>query len=144
MHVVSMSLGASRPPVLALTRMVQRLNRAGITVVAAAGNSYGTNFPYVNTPANCPGVIAVGALDDDSLCSERSCHAIFALHCIPSRVGGFGCVSLLLHHQCTSGSGMCIRHGVSGQGAKKEMQARNVIGDEKDKARNDNGKKRRE
>lgn len=66
MHVVSMSLGSSRPPVAALIRMVELLNKAGITVVAAAGNSYGSDFPHVNTPANCPGVIAVGAVDKNS------------------------------------------------------------------------------
>lgn len=63
MHVVSMSLGAPVAPTAALTRMVNLLNRAGITVVAASGNSYGTQFPQVNTPANCAGVIAVGATD---------------------------------------------------------------------------------
>ncbi len=64
MHVVSMSLGAPRAPIYALERMVYLLNRAGITVVAAAGNSGNSRlFPYVNTPANCPGVIAVGAVD---------------------------------------------------------------------------------
>ncbi len=63
MNVVSMSLGAARPPVQALTRMVRLLNRAGITVVAAAGNSNNSSFSFVNTPANCPGVVAVGATD---------------------------------------------------------------------------------
>jgi subtilisin family serine protease len=63
MNVVTMSLGAPVPPNWALRRMVNILNQAGITVVAAAGNSNSarSNFPYVNTPANCQGVIAVGA-----------------------------------------------------------------------------------
>lgn len=64
MHVVSMSLGASvaTPPV-ALVNAVNQLLGAGITIVAAAGNSFGTSFPFVGTPANIPGVIAVGAVN---------------------------------------------------------------------------------
>lgn len=75
MNVVSMSLGANVPlegaPV-ALKAAVQQLLNAGITVVAAAGNSFGSSFPFVGTPGNIPGVIAVGAVDINSVIASFS------------------------------------------------------------------------
>ncbi|MCU0393008.1 MAG: S8 family peptidase [Thermoflexibacter sp.] len=73
MDVVSMSLGSSgaRGPIAAYTSAIEQLLSAGIVVVAAAGNSYGTVPPnesgYVSCPANSPGVIAVGAVDKNNL-----------------------------------------------------------------------------
>src|SRR5207253_10502060 len=70
-RVINLSLGA---PVLQpyrddpLCEAVERAVRAGITVVAAAGN-YGrtaegkTVFGGITTPANSPFAIAVGAID---------------------------------------------------------------------------------
>ncbi|GAA4390707.1 S8 family peptidase [Hymenobacter koreensis] len=61
MQVVSMSLGSNSGPVVAYTIAVQQLLAMGCVVVAAAGN----NGPAgtVGAPANSPGVIAVGAVD---------------------------------------------------------------------------------
>lgn len=67
MHVVSMSLGATAAAPVALVNAVNQLLNAGITVVAAAGNSFNSSFPFVGTPGNIPGVIAVGAVDQNSL-----------------------------------------------------------------------------
>lgn len=66
MQVVSMSLGSASPVNTAYSRIIRRLHRSGIVVVAAAGNSFGSSFPFVNAPANSPGVIAVGAVDSRS------------------------------------------------------------------------------
>lgn len=63
MKVVSMSLGSETGPRADYTAAVQQLLAAGCVVVAAAGNSYQKAFKYVNAPANSPGVIAVGAVD---------------------------------------------------------------------------------
>ncbi len=73
MHVVSMSLGAgvATPPV-ALVNAVNQLLAAGITIVAAAGNSFGSAFPFVGTPANIPGVIAVGAVSQTGVIAPFS------------------------------------------------------------------------
>ncbi|RZK27403.1 MAG: hypothetical protein EOO63_13475, partial [Hymenobacter sp.] len=66
MQVISMSLGASASPSVAYTTAISQLNAAGVTVVCASGNAYGTAFPYVGSPANSPGAIAVGAVDMSS------------------------------------------------------------------------------
>jgi subtilisin len=63
MHVISMSLGSNSAPSTAYTTAINQLHAAGITVVCAAGNSFGTAFPYVGAPANSPNNIAVGAVD---------------------------------------------------------------------------------
>ncbi len=63
MRVISMSLGSNQNPVLAYTQAVSQCLAAGVVVVAAAGNSFGTSYPFVGAPANSPGVIAVGAVN---------------------------------------------------------------------------------
>ncbi|RYE30141.1 MAG: peptidase S8 [Sphingobacteriaceae bacterium] len=65
--VVSMSLGSLSEPSIAYTMAIKQLNDAGVTVVCAAGNSYTNSvFPWVNSPGNSPGAIAVGAVDAQS------------------------------------------------------------------------------
>jgi subtilisin len=68
MQVVSMSLGSDSGPIAAYTAAVQQLLAAGCVVVAAAGNSGGP----VNAPANSPGVVAVGAVDQNKLIAPFS------------------------------------------------------------------------
>jgi subtilisin len=65
MKVISMSLGSLSNPSVAYTTAIAQLNTAGVTVVCAAGNSFldPMPFPWVNSPANSVGAIAVGAVD---------------------------------------------------------------------------------
>jgi subtilisin len=65
MKVISMSLGARSNPSVAYTTAITQLNAAGVTVVCAAGNSFmdPMPFPWVNSPANSAGAVAVGAVD---------------------------------------------------------------------------------
>ena len=68
--VASMSLGGCRIPKIAYRNAVSRCQQNGVLVVAAAGNSGHTNFPWVCSPANSSrnnwwstSPIAVGAVD---------------------------------------------------------------------------------
>jgi subtilisin len=63
MNVVSMSLGSDSCQSAAYTNAIAQLNAAGVTIVCAAGNSGGTAFPCVGSPANSPGAIAVAAVN---------------------------------------------------------------------------------
>jgi subtilisin len=68
MQIASMSLGASQGN-QALADMVQAMHDAGVTLIAAAGNSGGS----VGYPAAYPGAIAVAASDSsDQLASFSS------------------------------------------------------------------------
>lgn len=58
-RVLNLSLGGTGSCEAAYVDAVERLNAAGVMVVAAAGNDAGL---AVGTPANCPGVIGVGGL----------------------------------------------------------------------------------
>jgi len=58
MHVVSMSLGGTNAPIVAYAQAVKRLQDRGTVVAIASGNSFGTNFPWVNAPGNS---IIIGA-----------------------------------------------------------------------------------
>jgi len=65
--IVNMSIGEYNPCGALLQPVVANAVSAGLLLVAAAGNGGGTN---VDTPANCTGVIAVGATDmQDKLAS---------------------------------------------------------------------------
>ena len=71
--VASMSLGGAYAPTEAYKNAVSRCQQNGVLVVAAAGNSGHTNFPWVNAPANSaregwwsPSPIAVGAVDSNN------------------------------------------------------------------------------
>ncbi len=72
MKVVSMSLGALSGPSVAYATAISQLNAAGVTVVCAAGNSYQSAFPWVNSPANSAGAVAVGAIDSASAIASFS------------------------------------------------------------------------
>ncbi|THU30741.1 hypothetical protein FAM09_29515 [Niastella caeni] len=62
--VVSMSLGSASSPLLAYRNAITQLTNAGVSVVCASGNSFGSSFPWVNAPANShPLAIAVGAIN---------------------------------------------------------------------------------
>lgn len=63
MKVINMSLGSNQPTVAAYTTAISQCLAAGVVVVAAAGNSFGTSFPFVGAPANSPGAIAVAAVN---------------------------------------------------------------------------------
>lgn len=68
MEIASMSLGASQGN-QALTDMVAAMTKAGVILIAAAGNSGGS----VGFPAACPGAIAIAASDSkDRLASFSS------------------------------------------------------------------------
>lgn len=58
-RVVNMSLGAQDSCSLAYKDVIAQLIARNVVIVASAGNDNGT---AVSTPANCPGVIAVGGL----------------------------------------------------------------------------------
>ena len=79
MNVASMSLGASEAPLVSMATIIRRCQDNGMTVVVAAGNSYGTSFPWVEAPANSfmQGVpnaspIAVGAVDRNGRIADFS------------------------------------------------------------------------
>lgn len=79
MHVASMSLGGLTGPIVAYAQAVKRLQDRGTVVVIAAGNSFGTAFPWVNAPGNSfiPGVpnaspIAVGAINANQIIAPFS------------------------------------------------------------------------
>ena len=63
MKVISLSLGAPANPSVAYTTAIAQLNAAGVTVVCASGNGFLTPFPWVGSPANSTGAVAVGAVD---------------------------------------------------------------------------------
>lgn len=58
-RVINLSLGSSGTCQQIYVDSIPRLNMAGVVVVASAGNDEGL---AVATPANCPGVIAVGGV----------------------------------------------------------------------------------
>lgn len=57
--VINMSLGSTGACTPAYADAIAELNRAGVTVVVAAGNESGA---AVGTPANCPGALSVAGL----------------------------------------------------------------------------------
>ncbi len=69
MHIANLSLGSgatthsTRNYSRAYEVAGQRLRRANILAVAAAGNSGATRQPFVNNPGRCPSFMAVGAID---------------------------------------------------------------------------------
>jgi len=79
MHVVSMSLGGLSGPMVAYANAVKRLQDRGTAVCIASGNSFGTAFPWVNSPANsiitgAPNAspIAVGSIDINKVIAPSS------------------------------------------------------------------------
>ncbi len=76
-HVISMSLGSAvaegEAPLQYYEAAARAALRAGTLIVAAAGND---GDRPVGSPANCPSVLAVAALDHRLLRAEFSCIAI--------------------------------------------------------------------
>jgi subtilisin len=76
MKVISMSLGSSSAPSAAYTAAIAQCNAAGVTVVCASGNAFGSAFPWVGAPANSPGAVAVGAVDSNNIIASFSSRGI--------------------------------------------------------------------
>lgn len=71
-RIVNMSLGDDEPVSYKrseVDRLAGLLDEAGITVVAAAGNSEGA---AIKPPANAPAVITVGGIDDGNMLNEAA------------------------------------------------------------------------
>lgn len=69
-HVASMSLGSDSDPSTAYATLIERCQKRGLAIVAASGNSFQTEFPWVGSPANSfivnrpyASPIAVGAVN---------------------------------------------------------------------------------
>jgi subtilisin len=85
-RVVSMSLGAATRPGDAYSRTYERVaNRAlarGTLIIAAAGNESdrdGRVIAPVAHPANCPSILAVGAVDAKGKIADFSCGTVDAV-----------------------------------------------------------------
>jgi subtilisin family serine protease len=79
-RVVSMSLGAPTTPDQPYSRLferaAQRALAAGTLIIAAAGNESKRSAGVVNPvghPANCPSIMAVGAIDANRAVADFSC-----------------------------------------------------------------------
>lgn len=79
MRIASMSLGGVSAPSIAYAQAVQSCQKNGVLVVCAAGNSYRTTFPWVNSPANSAeprmqneSPTAVAAIDQNRLIASFS------------------------------------------------------------------------
>ena len=79
MNVVSMSLGGMRGPDVGYIRAVKKCQDSNIVVVCAAGNSFTSTFPWVNTPANSftrgdefASPLAIAAVDNGKLVAPWS------------------------------------------------------------------------
>lgn len=73
MQIVSMSLGSESAPIEAYRNAITQLTNGGVTVVCAAGNSFGGRFDRVGAPANShPLVVAVGAVDSNKVIANFS------------------------------------------------------------------------
>jgi serine protease len=71
--VINMSVGAGPITIPAINRAVDRALKAGSVLVAAAGNNSSIDGSLgVQSPANAPGVLAVGSVDSTSVRSSFS------------------------------------------------------------------------
>ena len=71
-NIINLSLGVEGQ-IDSLNQAVQDARNAGVLVVAASGNSYSANAIY--TPANAPGALAVGAVDENYERSDYSAYS---------------------------------------------------------------------
>lgn len=78
-HVISMSLGSAvlpgTPPIMAYERIGARALRAGTLIIAAAGNESVRRRGIINpvgSPANCPSMMGIGAVDSSSNVADFS------------------------------------------------------------------------
>jgi subtilisin family serine protease len=89
--VINLSLGGPSPS-SPLQEAIAEANRAGVVVVAAAGNSYENGNPLLY-PAALPGVVAVGALSADS---QHAYYSSSGAHLSIAAPGGNGQAGRLL------------------------------------------------
>jgi subtilisin len=119
-RVVSMSLGAATQPGQAYSRVYERVARRalqrGTLIVAAAGNesdrANGAVAP-VGHPANCPSILAVGALDVRSAIARFSCGTVDAVGSVDVAGPGVDVYSswpMPLGHRRISGTSMATPH----------------------------------
>src|SRR4051794_24713449 len=119
-RVVSMSLGAATQPGQPYSRVYERVAhralRRGTLIVAAAGNesdrAHGTVAP-VGHPANCPSILAVGALDVRSAIAGFSCGTVDAVGSVDVAGPGVDVYSswpMPLGHRRISGTSMATPH----------------------------------
>lgn len=124
--VVSMSLGAAtrpgRPHSVTFERAAKRAMDKGTLIIAAAGNesrrSAGVIAP-VGHPANCPTIMAVGAIDADHAIADFSCgtvDAIGAVDVVGPGVDVHSSWPMPQRHNTISGTSMATPH-VSGVAA---------------------------
>ena len=71
-NIINLSLGV-KGQIDSLNQAVQDARNAGVLVVAAAGNSYVTDAIF--TPANAPGALAVGSVDENYERSDYSAYS---------------------------------------------------------------------
>lgn len=119
-RVVSMSLGAATQPGQPFSRTYERVaSRAlsrGTLIIAAAGNeserAAGTIAP-VGHPANCPSIMAVGALDMQGQVADFSCGTVDAIGSVDLVGPGVDVYSSWpqpLGHRRISGTSMATPH----------------------------------
>lgn len=80
-RIVNLSFGGSGACTQAYADVIAELRSVGVVVVAAAGNEHGS----VSRPANCPGAVAVAALNRDGF---KANYSNFGPEIIISTVGG--------------------------------------------------------
>ncbi len=78
-HIANLSLGSPVRPRIAYASAIEKCQDNGITIIAAAGNSGNSAFPYVGSPANSylrssskASPIAVGSVDQNSYIDSSS------------------------------------------------------------------------
>ena len=71
-NIINLSLGV-KGQIDSLNQAVQDARNAGVLIVAAAGNSYSTDSIF--TPANAPGALAVGSVDENYERSDYSAYS---------------------------------------------------------------------
>jgi subtilisin family serine protease len=119
-RVVSMSLGAATQPGQPYSRTYERVARRalarGTLIVAAAGNeserAQGTIAP-VGHPANCPSILAVGAVDVRGGIADFSCGTVDAVGSVDVVGPGVDVYSSWpqpLGHRRISGTSMATPH----------------------------------
>jgi len=118
--VISMSLGAATQPGQAYSRTFERVGlRAlsrGTLIIAAAGNEStrsGGMIAPVGHPANCPSILAVGAVDVKLKLADFSCGSVDSIGAVDVAGPGVDVYSswpVPLGHRRISGTSMATPH----------------------------------